>query len=83
MQLDKKNFEYFNGKEVSILLTHKVYGAQKATGILNLFQDADKIGFVHNGHQVFLYHNEIEFFECNAKELKLVGQPLSIKIAII
>lgn len=83
MQLDSKIFEYFNGKKVSIFLRHQVYGTQRAVGILNLFQDTEKIGFINNGNKVFVYYNEIESFEYNDKELNFVGQPLSIKIAII
>ena len=83
MQLDSKIFEYFNGKKVSIFMKHQVYGIQKAIGVLNLFHDAEKIGFINKGNRVFVYYNEIESFEYNDKELNFVGQPLSIKIAII
>lgn len=61
MLLFSENIDEFVGQTVKAKIFHKIYGNQAA--IIRSFQPLikeDRIGFVANNHEVFVYSDEIE-----------------------
>ena len=66
MNLFSEFITKFNNKTAKVCIDHKMYGCQKAT-VSNFqpFCKEDRIGFLVNGHEVFVYFDEIENVHCD------------------
>lgn len=78
-----RNLKWVQGKLVKMTTHHKIYGDEEFKCILNMFKEEDKIGFLVNNHQIYLYNDEIESMEVGFNIFKIFGKLLSITIAII
>ena len=55
--------EKYNGKDATIRISHKLFGAQKIELKLDYIFNKNRIGFrVGNGQEIFLYTNDIIYF---------------------
>lgn len=73
----------FSNNIVRVCTYHKIYGNQKA--IINNFKPfytEDRIGFLINEREVFMYLNEIENVELNMDEFIINGalQKMVVKL---
>lgn len=83
MDLFSEFIKFFKGKTAVVNIIHKIYGGQKS--IIRNFQpfcSNNKIGFLVNDHEVFLYFDEIESTEFNGNEFIINGslQKMSVKL---
>ena len=70
-------------KTVCIVLNHIIFGKQELSiSCFEPFTTKDEIGFVANGHKVYMKNEEIQRIECNKNLIKIVGnlQTMEIKI---
>ena len=76
--------EHFKGQIVRTHIFHKIYGSQKST-IRNFCPlcSSNKVGFLINDHEVFMYFDEIEDYEFNGNLLKLNGILRNIIIEMV
>lgn len=71
------------GKKVAVYLEHVIYENQELSiSYFNPFQTDEKIGFVVDGHEIYLYHKEIECIECNKNLVKIVGNLQTVIIEV-
>lgn len=66
--------EHFKGQTVSTHIFHKIYGNQES--IIRNFcplWSENKVGFIVNEHEVFMYFDEIEDYDFNGSRLELNG----------
>lgn len=81
MLLFSENIDKFIGQTVKAKIFHKIYGDQEA--IICCFQPLtakDKVGFVANNHEVFVYIDEIENITADKNLIKIVGSLQTIII---
>ena len=73
--------KHFEGKTVRTYIIHKIYGAQRAIvrNFCPLYSD-NKVGFIVNNHEIFMYYNEIKNYEFNGSVLKLNGSLRNIVV---
>ena len=66
--------EHFEGQSVRTYIFHKIYGDQEST-VSNFCPlcSENKVGFVVNDNEVFMYFDEIESYEFNGSVFKLNG----------
>lgn len=84
MNLFSEIIAHFKGLTVRTHIIHKIYGNQKLT--IRNFQPIcteDKVGFVINGHENFMYLDEIEDFSFEKNFLKINGILQKMIIEII
>ena len=74
----------FSGKTVRACVYHKIYGNQKAT-IHNFqpFYTEDKVGFLINDHEVFVYFDEIENVNFDDNSFIISGSLQKIVVKLI
>lgn len=76
------NLKQFNGKDVIVYITHKIYGTHKINCIFNLLKDKDKIGIVVNNHEIYITRGELEEIKCSTSIVEIIGKLQTIKIII-
>jgi hypothetical protein len=54
-----------NGIEVFINIEHKLYGDQSIKCALQVLDDEERLGFITNGQEIYIYKNEICRFRGN------------------
>ena len=82
MHVFSENLKLFKEKTVKVSVEHKIYGSQQLK--IRSFQPLlteDKIGFVVEGREIFLYIDEIENIKFNKNMLQIIGgiQTITIK----
>lgn len=73
----------FSGKTVIACIFHKIYGDQKATiHEFHPFYAKDRVGFIVNGREVFVYFDEIENVNYNKNTFIINGslQKMVVKL---
>lgn len=76
-----KNLRHLQGKSVEVELEHKIYGRQNV--YIKEFQpidDQDKIGFMYNNREIFMYRDEIISMSISKNLCKIDGKIQTIKI---
>ena len=74
MKIFSEIIAHFKGLTVRTHIIHKIYGEQKLT--IRKFQPfcaEDRIGFVVNGHENFMYYDEIEDYSFNGSVFEING----------
>lgn len=52
--------EKYNGKDATVRISHKLFGAQEIETELDLILDEDRVGFrVGNGQEIYIYTKDI------------------------
>ena len=73
----------FNGKTVMACIFHKIYGTQKAIiREFHPFVTEDRVGFLINKREVFMYRHEIENvnFDHNTFTINGILQKMVVKL---
>lgn len=76
------NLKQFNGKDVIVYITHKIYGTHKINCIFNLLKDKDKIGLIINNHEIYVAREELEEIKYGTSITEIIGKMQTIKIII-
>ena len=81
MRTYEENLKNFIGQEVQIYMVHKIYGVQKGKiRCFHPFCDENKIGFVYNDREIFMYRDEIESIEYEKNKITINGELQNIVI---
>ena len=70
----------FNGKDVIVYITHKIYGTHKINCTFNLLKDKERIGLTVNGHKIYVTWEELEEINYSTSTVEIVGKFQTIKI---
>lgn len=84
MNLFSEMLAQFKGHTVRTYIYHKLYGKQQLT--IRNFQPLcaeDRIGFVLNDYEIFIYREEIENFHLEKKSIEINGKMQKIVVKII
>lgn len=72
----------FNGKNVTVYVTHKIYGTHKISCTFNLLKDKEKIGLTVNGHEIYVTSDELEEIKYSTSMFEVVGKLQTIKVIL-
>lgn len=81
MNIFSESLKLFEEKTVKVSVEHKIYGSQQLK--IRSFQPLlteDKIGFIVEGREVFLYIDEIENIKFNKDTIQIIGSIQTITI---
>ena len=60
MKMTKGILEKYNGKDATIRISHKLFGAQEIETELDFIFDENRVGFrVGNGQEIYIYTKDI------------------------
>lgn len=83
MKLYSENIDKFIGQTVKININHKIYGKQRATVCsFQPFYSEEKIGFVINDREFYMYSYEIENIEADKKTIYIKGTMQDVVISV-
>jgi hypothetical protein len=69
-----------NGVQVLINIEHKLYGDQSIKCALQVLDDEERLGFVTNGQEIYMYKNEIYRFRANDGSYCFADKIMQIEI---
>lgn len=78
-----KGLEKFEGKLCKIQTNHVLYGKQKIEAIIDVINDADKLGVRIKSQEIFLFNNEIKDVKISNEQITIIGDIMEIKITVI
>ena len=84
MNLISEFITNFMGKTVMACIFHKIYGNQTATiREFNPFCAEDRVGFLINGREVFVYFDEIENVTCDNNTFTINGSLQTMVVKLV